>query len=94
MTPSPSKGQDLSGNGIPEGAVAEIYLIERLWTDPLENDAGAAFGYSPEGFATSSAEAELLVAEAGVYSGSCWALHGTTPQVRRMKLLPRLPRQT
>lgn len=66
-----------------------VWLIQRLWTDNLENEASAASGYRPEGFAEREEDADRLVTEAGYYTGNCWAVPESTPMRRKLKL-PRL----
>ena len=51
-----------------------IFLIEKLWTDPMENELSAAAGYSVEGYVKTENEARCIVKEGGEYKYSCWAI--------------------
>lgn len=56
-----------------------IFLISKLWLDPLENEVNSAYGYKPYGFVTTEAEANKLVSESRLFSTKdCWALMGPT----------------
>ena len=63
-----------------------IWVIEKLWTDCMENEARAAHGYKAEGYCVSEVTADALVAEAGIFQGECWALSGQWPMRRKVKL--------
>ena len=50
-----------------------IYLIEKMWLDPMENHN--AFGYRTEGYVDSLKEAESIVdASKFVEKEKCWQL--------------------
>lgn len=53
-------------------ASTEAFVLEKLWTDSLENEVGSASGYTPCGVAFSEAEAKHIVAEAGERIGTGW----------------------
>lgn len=61
----------------------EPYLIERLWTDMMENQPSAAIGYRPIGVVMGKAVADVLVAEAGFEHGDGWP-------IRRGEQMPKL----
>ncbi len=63
-----------------------IWLIEKLWTDSLENDYYAAQGYEPEGYVLYEEEADALIKSAGTFTGNCWAVSETTPVRRKRKI--------
>lgn len=63
-----------------------IWLIEKLWTDSLENEVSAVAGYAPAGFVLTEAEADTLIREAGNFTGKCWALNHPTPILRKRKI--------
>ena len=51
-----------------------IYLIEKTWTDNLENDTSACWGYTVVGFVETEKEAKKIVKAGGVHSEKdCWA---------------------
>jgi hypothetical protein len=55
-----------------------IFLISRLWIDPMENQHLAAMGYSPVGFVSTKEEADTIVESGGFADRStCWAMDGT-----------------
>jgi len=37
-----------------------IYLIEKAWSDSMENEVNAAFGYKPHGYVFNEAEAQQI----------------------------------
>lgn len=49
-----------------------IYIIEKLWTDTLENDYSRAQGYEPVGYVTQLDDARRIVHDAGVVTGDGW----------------------
>lgn len=63
-----------------------VWLIEKLWQASLENELSAATGYSPEGYCCSEAEAEALVAEAGICPANGWPLLRDTALRRKVRL--------
>lgn len=65
----------------------QVFLIEQLWTDYLENSVERALGYTPIGIARSEEIAKKLIADAGVVEQQCWAMHGPMPKLR-YKALP------
>ena len=69
-----------------EPTFRSVWVIEKLWTDWMENDVHAAQGYKLEGYCASEAAADALIAEAGVYQGECWAVAPSTPVRRKVKL--------
>lgn len=60
----------------------QVFLIEELWTDYLENSPSDALGYKPIGVALSESEATRLVSEAGMVAKNCWAMSGPMPRLR------------
>lgn len=68
---------------IPEGAgeaervvirVDTIYMIERLWTDSMENQRSDAMGYNPVGFVLDYATAVNVVEAGGHKQGDGWPI--------------------
>lgn len=53
-----------------------IWIIERLWTDQMENDYNLALGYKPVGYVETEDKANAMIAAAGTreYKGTCWPL--------------------
>lgn len=51
-----------------------IYLIEKFWTDSLENHPSYASGYSVVGYVTDENKAKQLVLQAGTYTGTGWPI--------------------
>jgi len=50
-----------------------VYLIEKLWIDPMENRD--AHGYSPYGYVTSEIEAKIICDGSKTFTGEdCWSL--------------------
>ena len=63
-----------------------LWLIEILWTDSLENEIDSARGYGPEGYALTESDADALIAQAGLYTGNCWAISEPTPLRRKKRI--------
>jgi len=42
-----------------------IFLIERIWSDSMENDSSAALGYEPVGYVDTEEEAKAIVEKGG-----------------------------
>ena len=65
-----------------------MYLIERLWTDPMENRN--AHGYKMEGYISSVSDAERYCKNQGTLTQeSCWSFRSDMP-VCIMTKLPNL----
>jgi hypothetical protein len=43
-----------------------VFLIQKMWTDWMENHMSEAFGYKTVGYVTDEEEAKKIVADAGV----------------------------
>ena len=63
-----------------------IFLIERLWTNSIENHPMAAYGYEPHGFMLSKSKAEKLSKSEMVPKSKCWALNKPMPKYRFKEL--------
>ena len=50
-----------------------IYVIEELWTDPMENDRSLAMGYKPIGYVTHEDAAKIKCADKFV-EGAGWPI--------------------
>ena len=61
-----------------------IYLIEKFWTDSLENHPSYASGYSVVGYVIDENKAKQLISEAGTYAGTGWPIQKekTMPMMR------------
>lgn len=70
---------------------SEIWLINKLWQDSMENKSSAATGYSPEGYCMSEAEADLLVSEGGTVKANGWPLMWDTPLRRKVRVKQLFP---
>ncbi len=67
-----------------------MYLIERIWTDFLENHYINAVGYNVIGYVETLEEAESIVKNGRTYTRSdCWAISNEIPQYR-YKTIPKL----
>lgn len=67
----PSIGPKMTDSEQPDSM---IYLIEKFWTDSLENHPSYASGYSVVGYVTDENKAKQLVSEAGTYAGTGWPI--------------------
>lgn len=57
-----------------------IYLIEKLWLDPMENHQ--ADGYSPLGYVNTQAEAIHICISGRLFDKKdCWSLYKVTPRI-------------
>jgi hypothetical protein len=69
-----------------EGYPKTVYLIEKIWVDPMENHN--AVGYDPHTFRFSEAEAKLFCEKGRMYTkADCWAISlGNMPEFRCKKI--------
>ena len=67
-----------------------IYVIEELWTDPMENDFNAALGYKAIGYVVGIDRANQLVQEAGFNDHRGWPILGRKIPKRKMIKLEEL----
>lgn len=75
----PSKGGENAGHII----LNEVYLIEEIWINPLNNDVSSAVGYGPHGFVYPESIAQKICNEGRKYTKKdCWAINDTLPQFR------------
>jgi hypothetical protein len=64
-----------------------VYLIEKIWTDSLENQPSAAVGYEPHGFVFDEEKAKKICAKGRKYTGKdCWAILEPMPEFRYKSL--------
>jgi len=64
-----------------------IYLIEKIWTAPMENEVDNAVGYKPFGYADSEDEARRFCENGRMYTKSdCWAIFGEEPEYRYLQI--------
>jgi hypothetical protein len=69
-----------------------IYLIERLWTDSMENNSYAAVGYAVAGYVATRDEAERIVNGCEmVPESACWAIRKPTPRFKYRAVEPFVP---
>lgn len=61
-----------------EDTIKEVFLIEHAWSDPLENQSSAAFGYEPIGIVFSHKQAVEMCSASRVISKEThgWAAWG------------------
>ena len=60
-----------------------VYLIEKIWTDSLENEISAAVGYEPFGFMVNEEAAKNFCAKGRLYKQKdCWAIRDSLPEYR------------
>lgn len=65
----------------------EIYLIDRIWLDSLENDTFSAVGYGVFGFVTTEEEAKEFCSKGKLYTKKdCWAIFTNMPEYRYRKV--------
>ena len=67
-----------------------LYVIEKLWLDPLENEVGSSYGYKIIGYVEHEEEARLYVIKGRTFTKKdCWSLLTPTPefQYRAVKKL-------
>lgn len=76
-----------------------IFVIEEAWSDPMENESRAAFGYSAVGYVDSKEEADAAVAAGGkVDKKFSWVLGCSgrdgveVPRIRYKELKPFVPK--
>ena len=66
-----------------------IFLIEELWTDSMENEASAAYGYRAIGYIETRERARKICAAAGTSIGTGWPLmKGVSYSNRRLREIP------
>jgi hypothetical protein len=71
--------------------MCEIFVIEELWLDSMENLLMYARGYKPIGYVETQAEAEKLIIEAGVEIGDGWpVMKGEQLPRKRVRPLQKL----
>lgn len=63
-----------------------MYIIEKLWTDSMENSISAALGYSIVGYVNTEEEAKKVVEEGGIVKKECWAMNGDMPLLKYKKI--------
>ena len=57
--------------------ISSIFLIEKIWFNTMENDAGSAVGYSPFGFVNTEDEAKQFCDKGRICTQKdCWAIWG------------------
>ena len=71
---------------MPASPGSAIWLIEKLWQDSMENESSAARGYSPEGYCATEAEADALIAEAGICKANGWPITRDMPFRRKERV--------
>lgn len=68
-----------------------IYLIEKLWLDPMENEITRAMGYEVIGYETDEGLAKQAVVAMGSKVGTGWPIRNNeTVPVGRYKPVTRL----
>lgn len=66
----------------------EIFLIEQIWIDSMENEVNSAVGYKPVGWVATEQEAKELVAKGKKYTrDNCWAIRESMPEYQYKKLV-------
>lgn len=61
----------------------KAYVVERLWTDAMENNLSQAMGYELAGVSLDKESAEQLVRNAPEVEGTGWPI----PKGKKVKLL-------
>jgi hypothetical protein len=65
----------------------EIFLIEKIWIDSMENEVHGAYGYEPYRWTSDPEEASKIINAGKVYtSADCWAIVGSMPEYKCRKL--------
>ena len=60
-----------------------IFMIEKIWIDPLENDIPSAVGYKPVGYTTNEDRAKVFCAKGREFNKEdCWAISNPMPEYR------------
>jgi hypothetical protein len=53
----------------------EIFVVEKGWIDPMENQVNSAIGYNPHGYFLTEEEALKFCREQGYWTNKdCWAI--------------------
>ena len=61
----------------------QIFLIERIWISPIENEYASALGYEPYGFINTHSEAMIFCDTGKKYTQKdCWAISGEMPEYK------------
>lgn len=64
-----------------------IFVIEKIWINPLENYVGNAVGYSLHSYVNTNEEADEICKSGRDYSGKdCWAIMNTMKEYRYFEL--------
>jgi hypothetical protein len=67
--------------------MTDLFLIEQIHIDPMENSLHAALGYSAYAFVTDEKDAAAFCARGKVFtSKDCWAIHGELPEFKYKRL--------
>lgn len=68
--------------------MTEIFLIQQIWIDPMENEVCGAVGYAPIGWVNTEKEAKDIVNKGKTYTKSdCWAIRRPMPEFIYKKLV-------
>jgi len=60
-----------------------VFLIEKIWTDSMENEVSAAVGYVPYGYALTEELAKSFCDKGKQYTKKdCWAIMSPMPEYR------------
>jgi hypothetical protein len=58
-----------------------IFLIERIWTNSMENEINSAVGYEPYGFVSTKEDAEQFCLKGRSFTRKdCWAILYEQPE--------------
>lgn len=64
-----------------------IFLIEKLWTDSLENEVNGAYGYDPHSYVDLEETAIRIVKDGGIVDKKqCWAFIRNMPMYKYTKI--------
>jgi len=66
-----------------------VYLIEKIWTDSMENKSERALGYSPVGYVYSEKAAKKFCGKGRIYTDNdCWAIFTQMPEYTYKEINP------
>jgi len=66
----------------------KIFLIEKIWTDSMENEIDSAVGYDSWGYMTNEKNAKEFCEKGKTFTqNDCWAIRENMPEYRYRKIL-------
>lgn len=65
---------------------SDVWLMQKLWTDPMENHPSKAMGYDNAGVVVSESEANRIIEEGGFIEDKGWPIMGKAPKYKKRRL--------